>query len=219
MARRLRTYLNFETFSKDEAASRFSSTFGMMELRPIQRSHKFFRYAFENWSSHVDRAGAQGIAIASEITLRIAESHLLLGFVVENRFLDLPFSDLEGLSDVHIAAAWGLTKCLEARLQQVPESERSATVNQRSTAGLTPLHLAASRNYVETAKILVQYGADIAATDRQNRTPFYISAGHSQSDLLKFLVESCHPQVHALLKVKNTGSLTPLHAALECGSV
>ncbi len=68
--------------------------------------------------------------------------------------------------------------------------EHSANVNAAKERGVTPLHLAAARNDVQTAKLLLAHGADVnAKTTDGKATP------------LTFALEgACHPEVADVLR-------------------
>lgn len=67
---------------------------------------------------------------------------------------------------------------------------RHGGVNIRDRDNTTPLHFAAKKGNLETAKFLVKQGADVNSLDRYNYTPLHFAALGGHVDTVKFLVES-----------------------------
>jgi ankyrin repeat protein len=51
----------------------------------------------------------------------------------------------------------------------------------------TPLHLAASKGKMEMVKILVENGANLEATNSNDKTPLYSAIENSKIDIIKYL--------------------------------
>lgn len=60
-------------------------------------------------------------------------------------------------------------------------------VNVQSSAGETPLMLAAINNYAEVAKVLIERGADV---NREGWTPLHYAATRGHRDMMRFLLEN-----------------------------
>jgi ankyrin repeat protein len=77
--------------------------------------------------------------------------------------------------DVFDAAAVGRTRGLEELIDAEP-----ALVHARAADGTTPLHLAARFDQRGAAELLLEYGADAAARDGDDRTPADVAAGDTR---------------------------------------
>ncbi len=58
-----------------------------------------------------------------------------------------------------------------------------------STDTLT-IHFSAKHGHLETVKCLVEHKANIYCKDRAERTPFFLSAGEGNLDIVQFLIEN-----------------------------
>jgi hypothetical protein len=65
----------------------------------------------------------------------------------------------------------------------------SSIINQKNIGGATALHIAAREKNLEIAKILVENGADINATDNEGWTPLMRSALAADDAFLSFLLD------------------------------
>ena len=72
----------------------------------------------------------------------------------------------------------------------------------------TPLHYAAQHNSTESAKLLLESGADIEAKDMSNLTPLHYAAQHNSTESAKLLLES-----GADIEANAESNATPLHYA------
>ncbi|MCS6921895.1 MAG: ankyrin repeat domain-containing protein, partial [Elioraea sp.] len=54
----------------------------------------------------------------------------------------------------------------------------------------TPLHLVAARGDREMCKVLIQFGADVRASDGNGTTPLHLAAREGHADVCRLLVSS-----------------------------
>jgi hypothetical protein len=87
-----------------------------------------------------------------------------------------------------------------------------ANVNTRDEDGLTPLHYAASRGYVEVARLLLENGADVNAKNEHGITPLHFAASEGHADVARLLLER-----GADANARDEDGLTPLHNAAANG--
>ncbi|KAF4996373.1 hypothetical protein FGRMN_4533 [Fusarium graminum] len=105
--------------------------------------------------------------------------------------------------DLLLDAAWnGDTEACSKALRIAPPSTRDHQ-------GLTPLHLAAERDHLAIAMLLLDLGAPINARANSGRTPLHLAARYSSAALVEYLVDDGHADVNA----RTTDGRTPLHYA------
>jgi ankyrin repeat protein len=81
---------------------------------------------------------------------------------------------------VHLAAEYGHIAVVEVLLGKTPEH-----LNQQDSSGFTPLHAAAGRGHAETAKRLLELGADRDIKNYDNRTALFCSSNNETTDVIK----------------------------------
>jgi len=64
---------------------------------------------------------------------------------------------------------------------------RGANINARTNSGLTPLHTAVERGWIEVVHVLLEHGADVKDTD--GRTPFSLAKESGYDEIMKLLSE------------------------------
>lgn len=87
----------------------------------------------------------------------------------------------QGLSFFHIACLCDNTPIVEEFLKHAVNVNRPIDHFHDTFAGYTPLHLAARYKLKETVNLLLEYGADIHAKDRDGNTPLHCAADYSSS--------------------------------------
>jgi ankyrin repeat protein len=112
---------------------------------------------------------------------------------------------------LHYAALCGLDTIVEFLITERQQDVKSLGFEDRST----PLHAAASSSYrrgAEVARVLLKYGADMKAQDKDGRTPLHAAASRSSSsqglEVVQALLEK-----GADAKARDQDGRTPLHVA------
>ncbi|XP_017117055.1 ankyrin repeat domain-containing protein 49 [Drosophila elegans] len=96
----------------------------------------------------------------------------------------------------------------ENRISEVREILRldADTVNSKDNDGYTPLHRAAYNNFVDMAKLLLQYRADPNARTELGWTPLHSACKWNNADCAHLLL-----QFGADVNAESEGKQTPLH--------
>lgn len=69
-------------------------------------------------------------------------------------------------------------------------SSGMASVNDRTAAGWTPLHLAAAAGHTDSCRYLLGHGADVTSAGHVGVTPLHIAAAYGHLDVIKVLVDN-----------------------------
>ncbi|KAF5025438.1 hypothetical protein F66182_2461 [Fusarium sp. NRRL 66182] len=111
-----------------------------------------------------------------------------------------PADDLE---DVLLDAAWN------GDIQACHDALQNASPLTRDQQGLTPLHLAAERDHLAIAMLLLDRGADSNARANGGRTPLHLAARYGSAAIVEFLVDDGRADPNA----RTTDGRTALHYA------
>jgi ankyrin repeat protein len=111
---------------------------------------------------------------------------------------------------LHYAAFCGLNTVVELLAIEHPQDMQSRGLIDHST----PLHLASQQGNVEVARILVEYGSDVSAENKEGSTPLHLVSLSGSIELARLLVKH-----GADVSAKNKRMSTPLHMASRYGSV
>jgi ankyrin repeat protein len=116
-----------------------------------------------------------------------------------------------GGAGISLCASFGLTGFLRLLVGQ----NRCPMLMARNMYGSTPLHEAAMRGYESTAKLLLDYGADLLDLDIGKSTPLYLAVANGKIATAKLLLEQ-----RAILQLDIAGKdgWTALHKAADSGS-
>lgn len=116
-----------------------------------------------------------------------------------------------GGAGISVAASFGLTDLLRLLIEQHKQNLR---LDSRNLHGSTPLHEAALYGHVEAAKLLLEYDADLLATNYSQSTPLFLAVAHGQLSMASFLLQHGRHQ----LDVRGPKGFTVLHKAVEQGN-
>ncbi|MHA7877472.1 MAG: tetratricopeptide repeat protein [Bacteroidota bacterium] len=115
--------------------------------------------------------------------------------------------DNRGFKSIHFAAYDGLSEKVSSLL----ESD-DAKVNDTTSAGWTPLHLAAKQDHDDIVQLLLDKNAPIEARDKQGHTPLHLAADAGHDDIVQLLLDE-----DALIEARDKQGHTPIHLAAENG--
>lgn len=85
--------------------------------------------------------------------------------------------------------------------------------------GETPLHVAASLNQLECAKILVASSATINIPCTTGERPIHRASGCGATDVLSYLLDIRSDSVDVLLNATDDEEATPLHLGVNSGDI
>ncbi len=165
------TYLSFSTFASGPCI--------FPNFAPVGerlRKNVLLGYASQYWGDHIRECHNQDPAIpamATKFLTRKTNVSCSIEAAGDHRFMSqLPFP--KDVTDLHVAAAFGLEWLTEVLLQQ------GANVDARDSNGRTPLHNAAAGGHLNIIKILFGRGANLKAweTWRKDAMQLAAQAGH-----------------------------------------
>ncbi|EAY13676.1 ankyrin repeat protein, putative [Trichomonas vaginalis G3] len=113
---------------------------------------------------------------------------------------------LDQTNDINTCFVYSLNFHLSSLLEYFISN--GADINAKTKGGLTPLHIAAFKNYQETSEILISNGADINAKTEFSWTPLHIAARNNCKETSEILISN-----GADINAKTKDGWTPLHLA------
>ena len=111
---------------------------------------------------------------------------------------------------LHRAAYYGYNNIVDM-LIHTPH----VNVNLRNEYGQTPLYVAVDRGREQSARLLIDAGADIKISNHKQRTALHLAASNGHSSIVGELIKVPHLN----LNVRNENGQTPLHVAVINGMV
>ncbi|KAG4280466.1 hypothetical protein FPRO06_11799 [Fusarium proliferatum] len=114
-----------------------------------------------------------------------------------------PPATIEDPEEILLDAAWN------GDIQACNSALRHASPSTRDQNGFTPLHLAAERDHLAIAMLLLDSSANPNARANGGRTPLHLAARYASAALVELLVDDAHADPNA----RTTDGRTPLHYA------
>ena len=108
------------------------------------------------------------------------------------------------------AAALGLDSIVEFLITELSQNVRSESFIGRGT----PLHLALLYGHMETARTLIEHGADVSAPNKGGCTLLHLASRRGRAESIRMLIEH-----GADGSAQNKEGQTPLHLALQWGQI
>ncbi|XP_043912336.1 ankyrin-3 isoform X2 [Protopterus annectens] len=118
------------------------------------------------------------------------------------------------LPALHIAARKDDTKAAALLLQSDHNAdvESKLVVNRTTESGFTPLHIAAHYGNINVATLLLNRGAAVDFTARNDITPLHVASKRGNTNMVKLLLDR-----RAKIDAKTRDGLTPLHCGARSG--
>nr|XP_033797537.1 ankyrin-3 isoform X1 [Geotrypetes seraphini] len=118
------------------------------------------------------------------------------------------------LPALHIAARKDDTKAAALLLQNDHNAdvESKMVVNRTTESGFTPLHIAAHYGNINVATLLLNRGAAVDFTARNDITPLHVASKRGNANMVKLLLDR-----GAKIDAKTRDGLTPLHCGARSG--
>ncbi|XP_007895306.2 ankyrin-3 isoform X9 [Callorhinchus milii] len=118
------------------------------------------------------------------------------------------------LPALHIAARKDDTKAAALLLQNDHNAdvESKMMVNRTTESGFTPLHIAAHYGNINVATLLLNRGAAVDFTARNDITPLHVASKRGNANMVKLLLDR-----GSQIEAKTRDGLTPLHCAGRSG--
>uniref|UniRef100_A0A3B3VW75 Ankyrin 2 n=1 Tax=Poecilia latipinna TaxID=48699 RepID=A0A3B3VW75_9TELE len=116
------------------------------------------------------------------------------------------------LPALHIAARKDDTKSAALLLQNDHNADVQSKVCHRKQSGFTPLHIAAHYGNVNVSTLLLNRGAAVDFTARNEITPLHVASKRGNTNMVALLLDR-----GAQIDAKTRDGLTPLHCAARSG--
>ncbi|KAI4157307.1 MAG: hypothetical protein LQ342_008389 [Letrouitia transgressa] len=138
----------------------------------------FLDYAESHWAKHYRIAEAQSLYLVETV----------YDYLISLSGGDRDLGNLQHRSDFHhsalrICARAGLTQLCKVLLQMGTSVDINYTFS-----GTTPLHLASASGHYDTARLLLEYGADTGAMTTLGETPLDIATQYGNREVIELLL-------------------------------
>lgn len=130
----------------------------------------------------------------------------ILNILLEDSYL-FDQRDINERIPLHTAAESGSLECVDSLLRC---KTLLTYANDRDKQGMSPLHLAASNKHMETCKLLLRKGSDVASLNSHQRTPLHLAVQAGSLETVRLLLS---PMLPNTLEIKDADGNTPLHIA------
>lgn len=181
----------------------------------------FLDYAARQWGFHAINVAPHDVQDVAVPFLR-SSSHLMSAARVRDYYRSAFFrkwherislwghsgSDGPGIST---CASFGLTEFVKFLIGK----NQQPMLKARNMYGSTPLHEAALSGYESTAKLLLEYGADVLDHNIGKNTPLYLAVAYGQISVARLLLQQ---QSSAQLDTRARYGWTALHKAADIGN-
>ena len=97
-------------------------------------------------------------------------------------------TDTDNLTPIHVACSQGSLEILVIMLENQPQLKEKV-INMKDINQMTPLHKASMFDHVEIVDYLLKNGANINATDEENRTPILLAASRNCVEVVCYLLK------------------------------
>lgn len=103
------------------------------------------------------------------------------------KLLDMQSAD--GYTALHMAAAHGHAKCVEALVAA------GAVTEARTSGGLSSLHLAAQSGHIEAVRVLHEMGSSLCAMTDEAETPLHLAVARGHRLVVSYLLRVCDTEI------------------------
>ncbi|ERF70990.1 hypothetical protein EPUS_03269 [Endocarpon pusillum Z07020] len=180
----------------------------------------FLDYAATEWGFHATNVAPQDVKDVALPFLR-SSPHLMSAARVRDhrspyfrkwhqRMSVWAYSESDG-AGISTCASFGLTDFVRFLICE----NRQPMLKARNMYGSTPLHEAALGGYESTAKLLLEYGADVLDLNIGKSTPMYLAVGNGQVSMARLLLQQ---QSSVQLDIRARDGWTALHKAVDIGN-
>ena len=114
---------------------------------------------------------------------------------------------------LHLASRNGYVERFVDQWRQVADT-RVSEKQWLTPLRQTPLHQASQSGTLEVARLLIEYGADLAVQDKHGNTPLHEASMSESVEIARLLLE-----LGAATAAQNERGLTPLHQASRSGNI
>lgn len=180
------TYLSFDTFRSGSCSSDES-----FEQR--RADNQFLDYSARYWSEHVrpvqdhPRISELGLALLRSISL--VDSVVQYVLLYKYKYISISRNLPSGTMGIHLAARYGLLYLVK-RLLTGESEDSSVKVDPKDRYSLKPLYYAARGGHEAVAKVLIEAGANINASDNIYGTALQEASHRGHEAVVKLLIEA-----------------------------
>lgn len=146
----------------------------------------------------------------SLLALAAAQGHDHLVPILLGAGVDVDDGRGLGYTPLQVAVHKGHDRVVDALMKAQP---KRPNVNAQDIDGVSTLHIAARKDRVYCAKVLIDAGADINVRDKSLRTPLHVSVYANSTSIMRLLLDAGCDE-----NAINDKGLSVLHVAALCGN-